>query len=218
MGSDDTEAKDKQNRNTITIVLFLVGYIGVFIPTIIWWSRIHPWFSHGEKDGKAVYQCLFACWILSLAGIALSAFLLISNLFLELVCSRIVDRFYLLVIIFILESAFSIGSIISGSYAVSYALKNPKSNEDSNNKCLKYISYGISGASTWAYKNNKIKDFGDWFTKLGKKVLKDNGSYNGYICRDVGASTLTFVIVLCIAFVFLIGQLCKTICLAGIYG
>ena len=80
MASDKPEERKDKSKITIELILLLIGFIGVFIPTVIWWSRIHPWFGHGKKNGKSVYQCLFACWILALIGAAVTTFLLISNL------------------------------------------------------------------------------------------------------------------------------------------
>lgn len=76
---DTDESRMKKNRNTIQITILLIGFLGCFICTIIWWIRIRPWFSHGEKDGKAVYQSVFTCWILAIIGTVVAAFVLISN-------------------------------------------------------------------------------------------------------------------------------------------
>lgn len=42
----------------------------------------------------------------------------------------------------LIKAAASIGCIVSGAYASSYALKNPSISDDSNsNKCIKYIAF-----------------------------------------------------------------------------
>lgn len=201
--------KDK-NKKTLQLILLLIGFIGAFITTIIWWSRIHPWFSHGKSNGKSVYQGLLACWILSLIGAAFTAFLLISNLCLENICNDILSKFYVIMIVLALEFGLSIGVIISGLYLSTYALKNPKYGDEPNdNRCLKYISGGFTGASLWAIQNNKINDYVKWSTDLAKNSQNDDGTYNGYLCVNVGAPTLTFVIVLFIALVFSIIEVWK---------
>lgn len=202
MASDKEEGRKDKNKITIELVLLLIGFIGVFIPTVIWWSRIYPWFGHGEKNGKSVYQCLYACWILALFGSAVTAFLLISNLCIENVCQTILNKFHILMVLFAIEFILAIGVIISGLYEVTFALINPKYGDNPNdNRCLKYITGGFTGASKWAIEKNKMEDFIKWSNKLAKHSQNDDGTYNGYLCRDVGASTLTFVIVLFIALV-----------------
>lgn len=205
-GTDDKqqqqEARKDKNRITIELILLLIGYVGIFITTVIWWSRLYPWFGHGKKDGKSVYQSLYACWILALIGGCFTGFLLISNVCIEKICLPMVNKFHILMVIFALESCLSLGVIISGLYEVTFALKNPKFGDNLNdNRCLKYIANGFTGASLWAIQNHKIEDYVKWSNDLAKHSQNENGVYNGYLCVNVGASTLTFVIVHFIALV-----------------
>ena len=186
----------------VAMSVLLAGFIGDFIITITWWSRIQPWFGHGEGTGKTVYQCILACWILSLIGAILTAFFLISTLCLKSVCGGITGNKIALIICIVLVGGISVGSIISGGYGSSFAIKNPKlSTDEEDYKCSKYIAEGFAGASAWALKEGKFKDYTKWLNNLKEDISKKDGGYNGYLCRDVGASTLTFVIVQCAAII-----------------
>lgn len=48
------------------ILSLLISLFAVFIVIAVWWSRIHPWFSHGYKTGKTVYILLTSCLISSI--------------------------------------------------------------------------------------------------------------------------------------------------------
>ena len=124
----------------------LAGFIGDFITTITWWSRIQPWFAHGNGTGKTVYQCVLACWILSLIGAILTAFFLLSTLCIKSICSSITGNKVVLAVCFILVGGISVGSIISGGYGSSFALKNP-GDEDDEGKCGKYVWEGYLGVN-----------------------------------------------------------------------
>lgn len=119
----------------------------------------------------------------------------LDNIQLPRVCDRLINNSALFSFTIILLAGTSVRCIVSGSFAASRVLKNPKVN-DKNNKCLKYISYGISGALKSATRNGKIADFTKLSNNLAKKAKSDSDEFNGYLCRDMCASTLTFVIVL----------------------
>lgn len=190
----------------VAMAALLAGFIGDFITTITWWSRIQPWFSHGEKTGKTVYQCILACWILSLIGAILTAFFLLATLCIKSVCGSITGNKVVLAICFILVGGISIGSIVSGGYGSSFALKNPditKNKDEEDFKCSKYIMEGGAGALAWAAKQGlkKLDEYRKWAQDLMKDVLNKDDEYTGYLCRDVGAPTMTFVLVQCCALI-----------------
>ena len=188
------------------------GFIGTLISSMTWWNRIHPWFSHGYDTGKTVYQCLTACWVLSLIGSIAMIFFLISFLCLKSICSKITGGKIPLAIVFIAVGVISIGSIISGAYGSSFALKNPGDDDDA--KCAKYIVSGYTGAQAWAAKKglNKLKEFYEWVNDLRKDAM-DGNKYTGYLCRDVGASTFTFVFVqMCSIVLFIVILIFSLIC------
>lgn len=196
----------------VAMSALLAGFVGDFITTITWWSRIQPWFSHGNGDGKTVYQCILACWILSLIGLIATAFFLIATLCLSSLCGSITGNKVALAICFILVGGISVGSIVSGAYGGSFALKNPGSDDDEG-KCLKYLGEGYAGAWAWAFRNGKMNDFKKWWDDLLKDIGKKDGGYSGYLCRDVGAPTLTFALVQCCAIVlWLVIIICALAC------
>lgn len=58
----------------------IINFIAIFITTVIWWSRIRPWFLHGYKTGKIVYISLEISWISSLFVFAFPLFLYLFSL------------------------------------------------------------------------------------------------------------------------------------------
>lgn len=186
----------------IGVVFNFVGLLGELIISIIWWTRIHPWFSHGEKDGKKVYQCLLACFIFSLVGTAIALFLFISYVIIKRIWNWLESRYKFLFFIYVIYFLAMLGSVITSSITCEYGLKNPKINDDADkNKCLKYIFRGINGASNWALKNGKVVEFTKWINDLNKHAQNDDHQYNGYLCYNVGVPTLTFDIIICVGIV-----------------
>lgn len=207
MGLDDMFS-GKKTFTLIAMIVLLVGLIGDFVTTIVWWSRIQPWFSHGKGDGLTVYQCLVACWVLSLIGLIAVAIFLIFTLFVGSICDSITGNSAVLIVCIVLVGAVSIGSIVSGAYGGSYALKNPSiDDEDEDNKCSKYLSSGIEGIREWLYDGHldKVADWTKFFTDLQNKIFKDDGSVDyGILCMDVGVTTLVFALVQCVAIILFI--------------
>ena len=203
MGVEDMFSGCKKIFALIALAALLAGFIGDFITTITWWSRIQPWFGHGYEDGKKVYQCIFACWILSLVGAILTAFFLLATLCIKSVCGSITGNKIALALCFIIVGLISVGSIISGGLGSSYALTNPKiSTDEEDYKCSKYLIQGVSGATAWVLKHpDKRKDYFNWLNKYNEHVKDKDNNYKGYLCRDVGAPTMTFVLVQCAAIV-----------------
>lgn len=169
--------------------------IATFISTIIWWLRIHPWFSHGYKSGKTVYISLMSCWISSLI-----LFILFILCFIVL-CSvnkirnnRLKITINIIsIIIFII---FSLSSSISGIVASCYALKNDKIDGKSI-KCLKYIMEGYQGANDWVTNQSitKQNNFKDWYSKMLTKAYMKNGNVSNYYCIEIGIPTLIFSLI-----------------------
>ena len=122
------------------------------------------------------------------------------------VCESITGNKIALFICFILVGGISVGSIISGGYGSSFALKNPKFSfdQDENDfKCSKYFIEGSAGALAWATKQGlkKLNEYRKWAQDLAEDVYNKEGDYTGYLCRDVGAPTMTFVLVQCCAII-----------------
>lgn len=213
MGLDEMFS-GKKTFTIIAMIVLLIGLIGDFISTIIWWNRIQPWFSHGEKDGKSVYQSLLACWVISLIGVILVIVFLVFTLFVGSICDSITGNTVILVVCIAIVGALSIGSIVSGAYGGSYGLKNPGEkdfdDEDegrtSKNKCSKYIYYGQLGILEYVLRHpDKEKDFEKWNEDLSKHIVNDNGEVDyGYLCADVGLPTFIFAMVQCVAIILFI--------------
>ena len=76
------------------------------------------------------------------------------------------------------------------------------------------IVSGYTGAQAWAFKQGpkKAKEFGEWVNDLWKDAM-DGDKINGYLCRDVGASTFTFVFVqMCSIALFIVILILSLIC------
>lgn len=169
--------------------------IATFISTIVWWLRIHPWFSHGYKSGKTVYISLMTCWISSLTFFILFILCILVLCFVNKVqknqLKKLIDIFSIVIFIF-----FAVTSSISGIVASCYALKNDKIDGKSI-KCLKYIIEGYQGANDWIANQplEKQNDFKNWYSKMSNKAYKKNGNPSNYFCFEVGVPTLIFSII-----------------------
>ena len=215
MGLDNLFS-DKKTITVIAMIVIGVGLLGDFVASIVWWSRIQPWFSHGLKSGKTVYQCILACWVLSLVGLIAIIIFIIFTFFVSSICDSITGNTLILTICIVIVGAVSVGSIVSGAYGSSFAVKNPfdyakKCYEDGDyenpdddcieeylkNKCVIYVSEGADGASQWAEKNGKEDDLRKW---------KEKYIYtkNKQLCGDVGIPTLVFALVQAIGIIIFI--------------
>lgn len=178
---------------------FFIGFCGDFITTIIWWNRIHPWFSHGIDEAKTVYQCLNSCWILSFLGAILIIFLFVIFLFLKNIYECIINKKIILFVFIFIIDCISIGSIVSGVYGSTFAIRNPSEKGNEEQKCAKYKWKGYLGATIWVYNHKeKYEEYWNFFNKLF------NNHSEGYLCRDVGVSTLVFSLIQCCAIVLFI--------------
>ena len=189
---------------TFLDVLFtLINIFPFFIITIVWWSRIHPWFMHGYKKGKTVYISLKISWIVSLFVficplIYLSLFYIIiylKKIYFTRKNRKILDKcesmnniisgliFIVLVLI----------AIISGIVASYYALKNEQIDGESI-KCLRYIFDGINGASDWVAKQSlkKQNEFNKWVLKMNENAYGKDGKATNYYCISVGVPIIVF--------------------------
>ena len=200
----------KKTFTIISMIVLLVGFIGDFVTGIVWWTRIQSWFSHGNNDGKTVYQCILACWILSLIGLIALIVFIIFTFFVSSICDSITGNSILLIICIAVVGAISVGSIITGSYGGSFGLKNPGYNEDDeeNNKCSKYVNDGVEGAQNWLFSHpDKEDDYTKWFNNLlkhlGENEDNDDLSFS-YLCINVGIPTFFFALVQCVAIILFI--------------
>ena len=190
----------------ILIAFTLTSFIAVFITTVVWWSRIHPYFQHGYKTGKIVYISLEISWISTLlliiyALLHLLLSLIINNRLnrsftLEMSvfykkCSKVLNRASLAICVTLLLIVF-----ISAIVASSYALKN-KNRDGVSVKCLGYIFDGLNGAKDWVTNQSleKQKDFKNWESNLLEKAYGKDGKVTNYYCLTVGLPIIIFSVI-----------------------
>lgn len=172
--------------------IFLIGFCGDFITTIIWWNRIQPWFSHGIDEGKTVYQCIISCWILSLIGTIIMIFLFVIFLLFKSIYECIITKKIILFVFIFVVKCISIAAIVFGVHGSTFALRNPSEKGNEEQKCAKYKWKGYLGATVWVYQHkNKYDEYWNFFNKLF------NNHSEGYLCRDVGVPTLVFALFQC---------------------
>ena len=116
---------EKKKLAAASIAFLFAGLLADFITTIIWWTRIHPWYGYSKGTSRTTENATISCWIFSLIGlIVLIAYILIGLLVKQLfakISNGLVGRFCCIAI-----GCISICSIISGIVASSFALKNDK--------------------------------------------------------------------------------------------
>ena len=97
-----------------------------------------------------------------------------------------------MVFFIVVVDCISICSIIFGIHGSSFALRNTSEKGNEEQKCAKYKWKGYLGASMWvSHHQDKYRECQIFFDKLF------NNHSEGYLCRDVGVSTLFFAIIQC---------------------
>lgn len=130
-------------------------FIGEFITTYVWWSRIHPWYAYGYNSASIVYIALEVNWISSLIVLILFLLYFFIYAFLKIFITgafvrRKFNVYKKLNLIFLISLVIPLylTASISGIIASSYALKKEKVNGESI-KCLRYILNGYQGTKDW---------------------------------------------------------------------
>lgn len=216
--SDDTHIKhSKLNIGAVILlsvysIIVLTCLFAIFMISIVWWSRIHPWFLHGYKTGKTVYLTLEICWISELCIFLLFLICFLMHLFYEKYRKRIlimknrtrfrefIDKFSF----FVIKASIVLGLIsFLCSFIVSYfALKNDEVDGKSI-KCLNYILNGDEGAKNWVLTQfiKKQNEFKKWHSEMLNKAYQKDGNPTNYYCHTVGIPMLIFS---CLPFVIII--------------
>ncbi|KAK8871780.1 hypothetical protein M9Y10_007521 [Tritrichomonas musculus] len=183
----------------------VLSIIVVFITSVVWWSRIHPYFSYGYKTGKTVYISLETSWISTLILFAYSLFYLLFCFIIKKhfnrsftlkkrafygKCNEILNNVSTWICIALILIIF-----VSAIVASCYALKNEKKNGVSI-KCLDYIYSGYHGAKDWVANQSlkKQNDFKKWESKLLDKAYGKDGKATNYYCLTVGLPIMIFSI------------------------
>ncbi|KAK8888183.1 hypothetical protein M9Y10_039247 [Tritrichomonas musculus] len=194
----------------IFLPVSLLGMFIDFIISLVWWLRIHPWFAHGYKTGKIIYQSLEVCWISFLIEfIYISIYILFNTIMKKCykrfviiyrkkaICDKLSHKMkYVFIVTIILSISLYFISMISGIIASCYALKNEKI-EGKSIKCLKYILDGYQGANEWAthQSSETQKNLEKWHLKMLKKAYGKNDKITNYYCLEVGIPILLFSII-----------------------
>lgn len=209
MGLDSVINSDKKIIALVALALIGVGFLADFITTIVWFSRIHPVFTHSYSNGKKVYSAVTACWVLSLIGLIVFALLVVFALFVKNLFEKIAGSKMGSLACIAIIGCLALGVFISGVFASSYALKNEKYYGE-NFKC-----YGPKG---YFYIDEYwVETHEDEMAKLYKLAEKCkyeyNEEYDDYeeictktdtLCAAVGAPTLVFGIILMIGVILFI--------------
>lgn len=191
-----------EKQRTITIIALVmlgVGLIGQFVTSLIWWQRIHPWFSYGRGIYRIVYNNVASCWVLSLIAIAVLAVYVALDLFAKKVFNTLTGSLSGTLTCISLVGIFSAAGIITGAYAASFALDRYNFKDDGSLVFAQFQhlcnGYYDSTAMTLpsALKNTEERaKYNVWKEKLDKKAKSSRGLNNSYLCETVGAPTLVF--------------------------
>lgn len=189
----------KTTLKLILIIVLIVGLVGEFITTLIWWTKIKPWYLHGKGTVKTLYHSVYATWVISLIVIIL--------LVLDLA---------------LLNKNESVDKIVNGIYAVSIipfitsAMCYTYSNQGLSKyvddiavdiKCYDDLLDSLEYIEAWAELHGKKSDFNKWYKKTESKIIKykSNGEidhFTSYLCKTFGIPTLVFMCLVGVSMLF----------------
>lgn len=212
MGLSDIFSSEKKILAFVGLGLIGAGVFADFITAIVWWSRIHPWLSHGTGDGKTVYSSLIACWVFALLCIIIIAVLLILAFFVKSIFEKISESSLLTIVCISIVGILSFVVAITAIIASSFALKNKtihEYGESYNIKCYEYLY--DPGVERWvdSQPEDELEDYYKWDSKIREKITKcvrweydeyedyeycEDREYTNYLCAEVGAPSLIFAI------------------------
>lgn len=183
----------KRTLKIILIASFSIGLLGEFITTLIWWTNIKPWYSHGKDNLKNMYTAIYITWVSSL--IIFIIFMLdVSFMSKNENIDKIMNFTY----------AASIIPLISGAMCFSYANESLAMYWDNDKayeiKCYNGLLESLKYIEAWADLKGKHDKYEKWSEKIGKKIMKMNSKgeldhFTGYLCKTFGIPTLVFIIV-----------------------
>ncbi|KAK8847270.1 hypothetical protein M9Y10_019856 [Tritrichomonas musculus] len=193
----------------VSLIMIGAGILADFIVTIVWWSRLHPWFSHAAKSGKTVYSALIAAWVFCLISIIVLALLAVFKFFVQSIYEKIGENRLISIIVIAVVSVLSVVIFICTIIPAGFALKNQNIYEDGekyNFKCYEYVSEGSIGIYEYFiskygydyYETPEYNDFIRWSEKLDSHVMTKNDEWSNYLCAEVGAPALVFSLILLI--------------------
>lgn len=184
-----------QPQKKILLISFgflLVFMLGQIIVTIIWMTRILPYFIYSSHSAKTVSFLLLFILVLSI--------LVFLNILLRIVffkwcmvnCKQILGYSWKVIATSVALLLFTLVEIVLSFYVSSYTIKG---NYDKNNKCLKYLSEGLISASQ-NYNGDREK-FNRWRRKFEEKIASDIK----YYCDKLGIPTLVFAFLQSLSFI-----------------
>lgn len=218
-GSNVEEFKDKPLIEvcipfawSLSIIITILNMldIGEIIITFLWWRKLHPWFIHGYKTGKKVYQLLIVYWTFS--SLFFVGFMIYWCFFTRVILKKRMALYFkkknilfhslsitILIIIYLI-------AVINGIIVSKYALRNDIIDEKSY-KCLKYIYEGCQGAENWVSSQSlkKQNEYKNWYSNMINKAFDENGEVTDYYCGFFG--NLTLVSAVCPILLTIVGEL-----------
>ena len=192
-------SSEKKTLVLVSLILMAVGLLGNFIVTIVWWTRLHPWFAHAAKSGKTVYQSLTACWVVALICLVVVIIFVIFKFAVQSLWEKIAGEKMPSLISTIVIGALLFIVFLCGLIPACFGLKKTKGDEGMNIKCYLYYLEGLEGIRNWLAKLDfeelikKGEELKEWDEKLGEKISKEDG-LTEYLCAEVAAPTLIFSI------------------------
>lgn len=202
----------------VSLIVLAVGLIGSFITTIVWWTRIDPWFGKGRGIYRIVYNNVTACWILTLIALVVLAVLVALDLFAKDTFEKLTGSIGGTIGCITVIGVFSLSGLITGAYASSYALDRYHFKmadiEVVEEKLGEHLCDGyftVRFIELMEEKFMKDEKFMKYYAKIATKAY-DTKFWNplqgsmtpilkSYMCETVGVPTLIFTMIIGISII-----------------
>ncbi|KAK8885216.1 hypothetical protein M9Y10_040661 [Tritrichomonas musculus] len=106
----------------VTLAILAVGLLGSTISSALWWSRIQPWFGYGRGYYRVIYNCVFACFILSLIGFVALVIFGAINIFAKELYAKITGSLLGTTLVISIVGVCALAGLIPGAYAASWGV------------------------------------------------------------------------------------------------
>ena len=114
----------------VAVALIAAGLFADFITTVVWFSRINPYFAHGSGKTSQTYGGVVACFVFSAIALLAVIVLVALGLWAKSLFEKISDNNLLSLICVTVIGALCIGNIIAGLVAAAPAVKTKKIKEE----------------------------------------------------------------------------------------
>lgn len=198
----------------ISLIMICAGILADFIVSIVWWTRLHPWYSHAIRTGKTVYSSLIASWVFCLVAIIVLALIAIFKFFVQSIYEKIGENRLISIIVIAVVAVLSVVIFICTIIPAGFALKKAKIweyGESYNLKCYEYIADAAEGIDRYFeskygdyedyYEEKEYEDFQKWERKLNSHVFTEDDNVTDYLCAAVGAPALVFSLILLVGII-----------------